>query len=121
MSPVSRPNNAPQSLELFADEFAEILELKLLGADTIEGEPWGEYASKVLSDYHDCLATKLFNQKPLWRELHEISSQLDPTSSPHLRYSHFLVAIADRLQVEFMDTPGLDFLRIEAKRALNCE
>lgn len=111
----------PESPESFADELAEALELKLLGADTVDGVDWNDYASRILSDYHEALTNVYLNQKPLWRELHETSSKLDSSIGVHVVYAHLLSVIGDRLEVEFGYSTIDDFFKAEAKKALNCE
>lgn len=110
-----------ESPESFADELAEALELKLLGADTVDGIDWNDYASRILSDYHEALTNVYLNQKPLWRELHETSAKLDPSTGIHIVYAQLLTVIGDRLEVEFGYSTINDFFKSETKKALSCE
>lgn len=110
-----------ESPESFADELAEAIELKLLGAETVDGMDWHSYASKLLSDYHEALTSTYLNQKPLWRELHESSSKLDHSTGIHIVYGHLIGAISDRIEVEFGNSEITDFLRSETRKALICE
>lgn len=110
-----------ESPESFADELAEAIELKLLGAETVDGIDWHSYASKLLSDYHEALTNAYLNQKPLWRELHESSSKLDHSTSIHTLYAHLISVLNDRIEVEFGNSEITDFLRSETKKALLCE
>lgn len=110
-----------ESPESFADELAEALELKLLGADTVDGIDWNDYASRILADYHEALTNVYLNQKPLWRELHETSAKLDPGTSIHIVYAQLLSTISDRLEVEFSYSTIADFFKAEIKKALECE
>lgn len=109
------------SPESYADELAEALELKLLGADTVDGVDWDDYASKILADYHDAVTRSCLNQKPLWRELHETSSRLGHSVDVHTMYGHLITTIGDRIEVEFGTSAITDFFRAEAKKALICE
>lgn len=110
-----------ESPESFADELAEAIELKLLGAETVDGVDWHSYASKLLSDYHEALTSTCLNQEPLWRELHESSSKLDRSTGIHIVCAHLLSVISDRIEVEFGTSEITDFLRSETKKALICE
>lgn len=110
-----------ESPESFADELAQAIELKLLGAETVDGIDWHSYASKLLSDYHEALTNVYLDQKPLWRELHESSSRLNYSTDVHIMYAHLINIISDRIEVEFGNSEITDFLKSETKKALVCE
>lgn len=109
-----------------ANELAEVLELKLLGAETVGDRSWDDHAHELLEDYHRTVNKTITSYKPLWRSLHEAYSLLDKTDPPYLIFSHIITAFCNRIEHDFpvheIDREVLlGYLREESQKALICE
>jgi hypothetical protein len=110
----------------FANELAEVLELKLLGVDAVGENSWDDHARHVLEGYHKTLDRGVSTYLPLWRSLHEAYSSIDRTSPPYVIFSALITAFCDRMESDFpvheIDKSVLiGYLRDEAEKALVCE
>lgn len=110
----------------FANELAEILELKLLGTDSVGEQSWNDYAYQVLANYHKAVNKTVTPYRPLWRSLHEAYSSLDKSNPPYFIFSRIITAFCDRIETDFpvseIDRHILiGYLRDEAEKALTCE
>lgn len=110
----------------FANELAEILELKLLGTDSVGEQSWNDYAYQVLTNYHKAVNKTVTPYRPLWRSLHEAYSSLDKSNPPYFIFSRIITAFCDRIETDFpvneIDRDILlGYLRDEAEKALTCE
>lgn len=110
----------------FANEMAEILELKLLGTETINEKSWNDYAYEVLTSYHKAVNKAVTPYRPLWRSLHEAHSSLDKSNPPYFMFSRIITAFCDRIETDFPVSEIdrdilLGYLRDEAEKALTCE
>ena len=110
----------------FANELAEVLELKLLGTETVGDQSWNDYAYQVLTNYHQTFNKSIAPYRPLWRSLHEAYSSLDKSNPPYFIFSRIITAFCDRIESDFpvheIDRDILlGYLRDEAEKALACE
>jgi hypothetical protein len=110
----------------FANELAEVLELKLLGSDTVGEKPWNEYAYQVLANYHKAVDKTVVPYRPLWRSLYEAYSSIEKTNPPYFIFSRIITAFCDRIESDFpvheIDRSILlGYLRDESEKALSCE
>lgn len=110
----------------FANELAEILELKLLGTESVGEQSWNDYAYQVLTNYHKAVNKTVTPYRPLWRSLHEAYSSLDKSNPPYFIFSRIITAFCDRIETDFpvneIDRDILlGYLRDEAEKALTCE
>lgn len=110
----------------FADDLAEVLELKLLGNETVGDQPWSEYAFNLLSQYHQAVNKNTTPYRPLWRSLYEAYSSLDKSSAPYFIFSRIISSFHDRIASDFpLDEIDrnilLGYLRDESQKALICE
>lgn len=110
----------------FANELAEVLELKLLGTETVGEQSWNEYAYQVLTSYHQTVNKSITPYRPLWRSLHEAYCSLDKSCEPYFIFSRIITAFCDRIETDFPISEIdrdilLGYLRDEAEKALICE
>lgn len=110
----------------FANELAEVLELKLLGAETIGEQSWDNHAQQLLEEYHKNFSKTVSTYTPLWRSLHETYSSIDKSNPPYYVFSRLISTFCDRLESDFpvfeIDKSVLiGYLRDEAEKALTCE
>lgn len=110
----------------FANELAEVLELKLLGTETVGDQSWNDYAYQILENYHKTVNKSITSYQPLWRSLHETYSSIDKTNPIYFVFSRLISTFCDRLESDFpvheIDrTVLLEYLRDESQKALNCE
>lgn len=110
----------------FANELAEILELKLLGTDVIGEQSWNDHAYQVLANYHKAVNKAVTPYRPLWRSLHDAYCSIDASKAPYFMLSRIITAFCDRIETDFpvneIDRDILlGYLRDEAEKALTCE
>jgi hypothetical protein len=110
----------------FANDLAEVLELKLLGFDRVGSESWVDYAYGLLSKYHKSVNKNITPYIPLWRSLYRAYNSIEEQACPYVVFSRMISAFCDRIEVDFpLDEIDRDilisYLRDESKKALLSE
>lgn len=124
---VSCPTNCQITENIdFSGDLAEIIEMKLLGIDTINGKEWDDYAADMLQKYHQSIDVTQHDYKPLWRTLYEEYCRLDKSYSPNVVFMQLIRVMHKRLSADFpleeiSRKMLIDYLDKEAERAMSCE
>jgi hypothetical protein len=110
----------------FAEDLAEIIELKLLGMDTIGSYSWNDYAVSLLDAYRKASSSDIKPYVPLWRSLYQAYKTVEPGMPVYVPFSRIITAFCDRIESDFplqeVDRAILlSFLRRESELALQCE
>ena len=110
----------------FAEDLAEIIEMKLLGMECIGPYSWNDYAVTMLEQYHKATKSDIKPYVPLWRTLYQAYKTVEPGAPAYIPFSRVISALHDRIESDFpmqeVDrTILLSFLRRESELALQCE
>lgn len=123
---VSCPAQSTLDPEDLLGDLAEVIEMKLMGAQTIGDQSWDDYANDLLHRYHRSKFGKSFDSRPLWRSLYEAYCRLDKSYSPNVVFMQIIKALRVRLSTDFpveeiSRNVLMDYLDKEMEKAMSFE